>query len=72
MAFSEAEFANKRHTTRREIFMKRTDKLIPWGKLEKELRKHYLRGEIVLHRIPCQLCCECTPESNESVDVNAL
>lgn len=45
MTFAEAEFANKKRKTRREIFLERMDKLIPWAKLEKKLRKHYPRGE---------------------------
>ncbi len=41
MTFAEAEFANKKRKTRREIFLERMDKLIPWARLEKKLRKHY-------------------------------
>lgn len=45
LTFAEAEFENKKHTTRREIFLRRMDKLIPWGRLEKKLAKFYPKGE---------------------------
>ena len=45
LTFAEAEFEHKKHTTRREIFLQRMDKLIPWSRLEKKLAKHYPKGE---------------------------
>ncbi len=45
LTFSEAEFVNKKHRTRREIFLQRMDQLIPWSRLEKKLAKHYPKGE---------------------------
>lgn len=45
LTFSEAEFVNKKHTTRREIFLQRMDKLIPWARLEKKIAKFYPKGE---------------------------
>ncbi len=45
LTFAEAEFENKKHTTRREIFLQRMDKLIPWSRLEKKIAKHYPKGE---------------------------
>ena len=45
LTFAEAEFENKKHKTRREIFLQRMDKLIPWPRLEKRLAKHYPKGE---------------------------
>lgn len=41
MSFSEAEYANKKKKTRREVFLERMDQLIPWEKLERRIRKHY-------------------------------
>ena len=45
LTFSEAEFVNKKHKTRREIFLQRMDTLIPWARLEKKIAKHYPKGE---------------------------
>ena len=36
MTFCEAEYQNKKRKTRREIFLERMDKLIPWKQLEKK------------------------------------
>jgi len=45
LTFSEAEFVNKKHKTRREEFLERMEKLIPWKRLEKKIAKHYPKGE---------------------------
>ena len=45
LTFSEAEFVNKKHKTRREVFLERMDALIPWKRLEKRIAKHYPKGE---------------------------
>lgn len=45
LTFAEAEFENKKHTTRREIFLQRMDKLIPWERLEKKIAKFYPKGK---------------------------
>jgi IS5 family transposase len=45
LTFSEAEFVNKKHKTRREIFLQRMGQRIPWARLEKKLAKHYPKGE---------------------------
>ena len=45
LTFAEAEYQNKKRKTRRELFLEKMDSLIPWGKLEKKLRKHYPKGE---------------------------
>jgi hypothetical protein len=37
MTFSEAEYQNKKRKTRREIFLERMDKLIPWNQMEKKV-----------------------------------
>ncbi|MGH3848797.1 MAG: IS5 family transposase [Pseudonocardiaceae bacterium] len=45
LTFSEAEFVNKKHRTRREVFLERMDQLIPWQRLEQKIAKHYPKGE---------------------------
>ena len=45
LTFAEAEFENKKHKTRREEFLERMDKLIPWVRMEKRIAKHYPKGE---------------------------
>lgn len=41
LTFSEAEFHHKKRKTRREKFLEKMDKLIPWKPLEKKVRQHY-------------------------------
>ena len=41
LSFSEAEYSNKKRTTRRERFLSRMDDLIPWSALESKLLPHY-------------------------------
>jgi len=43
LSFSETEHTNKKHVTRREQFLTRTEKLIPWQTLENKLSAHYPR-----------------------------
>jgi IS5 family transposase len=43
--FSEAEYQNKKRKTRREIFLERMDKLIPWNQLEKKVAHYYPKGQ---------------------------
>lgn len=45
LTFAEAEYAHKKHKTRRELFLEKMDTLIPWVKLEKKLVRHYPKGE---------------------------
>lgn len=45
MSFAEAEYENKSHKTRRELFLERMESLVPWAKLERKLAKHYPKGE---------------------------
>lgn len=44
ISFAEAEYQNKKRKTRREKFLERMDKLIPWARLEKKLRRYYPKG----------------------------
>ena len=43
LSFSEAEYAQKRKKTRRELFLEKMDRLIPWNQLEKAIRRHYAK-----------------------------
>lgn len=54
MTFAETEFAIKKKKTRREIFLEKMDKLIPWGKLEQQLIKKYHKGKTARPRIRCR------------------
>lgn len=45
LTFAEAEFALKKKKTRREIFLEKMDKLIPWQKLEQRLIKKCHKGK---------------------------
>lgn len=45
MTFSEAEYQNKKRKTRREIFLERMEKLIPWKQLEKKIARYYPKGQ---------------------------
>ncbi len=45
ITFSEAEYQIKKRKTRREIFLERMDKLIPWKQLEKKVARYYPKGQ---------------------------
>ena len=45
ITFSEAEYQTKKRKTRREIFLERMDKLIPWKQLEKKVGRYYPKGQ---------------------------
>src|SRR5690554_6539563 len=45
LTFAEAEYATKKRKTRREIFLERMEKLIPWKQLEKKVGRHYHKGD---------------------------
>jgi IS5 family transposase len=44
-SFSQAEFATKKKTTRREKFLMRMEALIPWTKLLAVIEPFYPKGE---------------------------
>ena len=44
-SFSQAEFATKTKTTRREKFLMRVEALLPWAKLLAVIEPFYLTGE---------------------------
>jgi IS5 family transposase len=54
MTFAEAEFQNKKRKTRREVFLERMDKLIPWKQLERKVTRYYL-GKSATGRPPYPL-----------------
>ena len=41
LTFADSEFNQKRRRTRKEIFLSRMDKLIPWNRLESIIEPHY-------------------------------
>jgi len=45
ISFAEAEYENKRRKTRRELFLEEIDQLIPWKKLESQVKRHYAKGK---------------------------
>lgn len=45
VSFAEAEYANKRRKTRRELFLEEIDKLIPWRRLESRIKRHYFKNK---------------------------
>lgn len=45
ITFSEAEYQTKKRKTRREIFLERMDKLLPWKQLEKKVARYYPKGQ---------------------------
>lgn len=46
LTFSEAEYAIKKRKTRRELFLEKLDKLLPWKQLEAPIARYYSRGGI--------------------------
>ena len=43
--FADLEYQHKRRQTRREVFLKRIDSLIPWQRMEERIRPHYFNAE---------------------------
>ncbi|MYA50071.1 MAG: transposase [Chloroflexi bacterium] len=39
--FADLDYACKKRKTRREVFLERMDRLVPWGQLEERIRPHY-------------------------------
>ena len=46
LTFAEAEYEGRKRKTRREKFLERMDRLISWGKLERQLAKKYSKGKV--------------------------
>src|SRR5690554_697783 len=45
ITFSQAEYQTKKRKTRREIFLERMEKLIPWKQLENKVARYYPKGQ---------------------------
>ena len=43
--FADLEYGQKKRKTRREEFLEKLDRLVPWQRLEGRIRPHYFRGE---------------------------
>ena len=41
LTFSELEFTHKKRKTRRELFLEKLDKLLPWAKLQAPVSRYY-------------------------------
>lgn len=41
LTFAEAEYADKKRKTKREVFLERMEALIPWARLEKKIARYY-------------------------------
>jgi len=41
ISFAELEYNHKRRKTRREKFLEKMEKLVPWEKLEQQIEPHY-------------------------------
>lgn len=54
LTFAEAEYEGKKRKTRREKFLERMEKLIPWEKLEHQLSKNTPKVKLVVNLIRCQ------------------
>ncbi|WP_246585432.1 transposase, partial [Thiorhodospira sibirica] len=46
MSFADIESQNKKRKTRRELFLERMDRHIPWSVLVKKLKVHYSKGRV--------------------------
>ena len=44
-SFAELDYQQKRHRTRREVFLERMDSLTPWQRREERIRPHYPQSE---------------------------
>ena len=43
--FADLEYQHKKRQTRREVFLKRIDSLIPWQRMEERIRPYYFNAE---------------------------
>jgi IS5 family transposase len=44
LTFAEAEYAQKKRKTRREVFLEKLEQLLPWKALESTIAAHYASG----------------------------
>ena len=47
-SFAELEHDLKKRRTRRELFLEKMDKLVPWERLERRIEPFYAKGIIYL------------------------
>ena len=53
---------HKKRQTRREVFLKRIDSLIPWERLEERIRPHYFKADLCRRCVHIvQLCYNVDP-----------
>jgi IS5 family transposase len=43
--FTDMEYARRKRVSRREAFLETMDKLVPWRRLEEQIRPHYFAGK---------------------------
>lgn len=55
LTFADAEYENKKRKTRRELFLERMDKPIPWERLEAVIEPFYPSGQ-GSRPMPCRRC----------------
>ncbi len=60
-SFAELEYGGKKRKTRREKFLERMERLVPWKELEDAVRPHYPKTPTgrAGGRIRCRRCCGC-------------
>ena len=59
MSFGDAEYAAKRKTTRREVFLAEMDRVVPWASLLKVIEPFYPLLGAASGRTHCGPCCGC-------------
>ena len=64
-SFSDLEYASKKRRTKRELFLEKLDKMVPWDRLLKRIKPLYYQNklgrpatdlEVVLRVYTMQLC----------------
>jgi IS5 family transposase len=51
ITFTDAEYSNKRKQTRKGLFLKEMEQVVPWKDLTGLIEPHYWRGEAAVHPI---------------------
>ena len=62
--FADLEYQHKKRQTRREVFLKRIDTLIPWQRLEERIQSHYFKAERGRRPYPLSGCFGSTSSSS--------
>ena len=58
--FADLDYNSKKRKTRREVFLERMERLVPWEQLEELIRPYYPQRGVGVVRIRCQRCCAST------------